>query len=138
MKTIHEYLPFLLGAYEIASRFIKSSKDYTIAGNVLRVLLFISNILNNRSNNIPNSFVFIPISFLLLSGCNVVKKFDCVSTKYVTVTYITKSGFVYNINIPYCDTIRLNNDNMPDSIVARKINSELSAKLLKDSLNVNQ
>jgi hypothetical protein len=60
---------------------------------------------------------------LILFSCNGINKI-CVSTKTVPVVYITKSGDLYKFNIPYCDTIRLNNDKI-DSVQAVKLNKRI-------------
>jgi hypothetical protein len=55
---------------------------------------------------------------LLSASCSTLKKVNCYSTKFVNVTFITKSGFSYTLAVPYCDTIKLDNDKVPDSVKA--------------------
>jgi uncharacterized lipoprotein YajG len=60
--------------------------------------------------------LFIILSVLLFASCSTLKKVNCYSTKTYPVTFITKNGYMYTINVPFCDTVKLHDDNLPDSV----------------------
>lgn len=51
----------------------------------------------------------------LLASCNTLKKIDCKSSRFIPVTFVLKSGGSYTINVPFCDTVLIDSDKMPDS-----------------------
>lgn len=53
-------------------------------------------------------------SVLLLASCTAGKT-PCYSTKFVDVTFITKSGYTYTLPVPYCDTVKLYSDKLPEA-----------------------
>lgn len=55
----------------------------------------------------------------LVSSCKTLKNVSCVSSRTIPVTFITNTGSMYTINVPFCDTVRLNdNKPMTDSVQA--------------------
>lgn len=53
---------------------------------------------------------------MFLFSCKALKDLDCISKKTVPVTFVTKSGKYFTLQLPYCDTVQLTKDNIPDSI----------------------
>lgn len=49
-----------------------------------------------------------------LAACTAGKT-PCYSTKFVNVTFITKSGTTYTLPVPYCDTVKLYSDKLPQA-----------------------
>lgn len=47
-----------------------------------------------------------------VTGCTTGKT-PCYSTKFVDVTFVTKSGYTYTLAVPYCDTVKLYSDKVP-------------------------
>jgi hypothetical protein len=47
MNSITPFIPIALALYEALSRFLPTSKDWTIVGNALSVLKVVSDTLNN-------------------------------------------------------------------------------------------
>lgn len=65
-----------------------------------------------------NLLLFIIAGLLLVTaGCKTLQGISCRSKLTVPVTFVTKSGMYYTINVPYCDTISLSSDTPPPATV---------------------
>ncbi len=59
---------------------------------------------------------YIAIFIIFIASCKAVKDLKCISKKSVPVTFITKSGRYFTLQLPYCDTVQLTKETVPDSI----------------------
>lgn len=51
MNTVNELLPFVIGGYEVISRAIPTKKNVSLIHNILKALLFISDLFNKKSKS---------------------------------------------------------------------------------------
>lgn len=52
MQTVIDALPYVIGGYEVVTRAIPTKKNVSLIHNVLKALLFISQLLNNKQKDI--------------------------------------------------------------------------------------
>lgn len=64
-------------------------------------------------------FALMIMLFILLSSCKTLKGFDCVSKKYIPITYIDNNDKAYTVIVPYCDTVRIKKA-IPDTTALMK------------------
>jgi hypothetical protein len=122
MQTVIDLLPYILGCYEVLSRVIPTEKNYSIVHKVFSALSFLSGFLN-REKPIKKKGFFSILAILIVSSlfsCKTVEKIDCYSKSTFPLTYVTKTGQVYTVNIPYCDTVKLKTEAVPDTVQMKK------------------
>ncbi|HEX7904821.1 MAG TPA: hypothetical protein VF487_13175 [Chitinophagaceae bacterium] len=112
MNNLIELLPFIVGGAEVLTRILPTKKNYSPVHRILKTLLDISSFFNQEKkpgkiNRSIQVIIFITIVSVLVS-CSVSKKVNCVSSKTVPVVIVTGDSNYYTINVPYCDTIRIN------------------------------
>lgn len=54
MKTVIELLPFITSGYEVVVRSLPTKKNYSLLHGILKGLLFISGLLNNKKVSLNN------------------------------------------------------------------------------------
>lgn len=104
-----EYWPFIIGAIETTVRVIPTKKNLSPLHSILKGVLFLSNLLNNKTkslNDVVKIVTFIVCLSALIS-CGISKNLDCVSKKQITITVIDKNGNYNTTKVSYCDTVRV-------------------------------
>lgn len=124
MKTIINFLPFVLGAYELLAHAIPTEKNHSLLNKIFTTLSALSNMLNITKKSGGRGLPLLTAAACLafaFSSCKVIKSIDCKSVKYVKVTYVSKAGNFYTLDVPYCDTVILKTDNLPDTATLKNV-----------------
>jgi len=66
--------------------------------------------------NFTIAIFLLAVLIILFASCKAVKDLTCISKKSVPVTFITKSGKFFTLQLPYCDTVQLTKESIPDSV----------------------
>lgn len=51
-----------------------------------------------------------------LTACSTLKKVNCKSQRLVPVVFITETGSNYIVMVPFCDTVLLGKEPIPDTV----------------------
>jgi hypothetical protein len=108
MNKVVDFLPYILGAYEVISHIVPTKNNNSILHKVFKILAAVSTVLNREKKSgkpFPNVLPLLILITVSLTACETVKT-SCVHQSFKTVTILLPDSSYQTVQLPFCDTIR--------------------------------